>query len=102
MRLRMDWVSRGFRLRTKNGGVCSSARDGNPVAIAAIDRGALAVAVGITNVLNILDIHTVVIGGGVSSAGGIYWEPFLNEVVVYPAKLRGDAGLLEHRRMCTI
>jgi len=87
--------------------LAQSARDGNPVAIAAIDRGALALAVGITNVLNILDIHTVVIGGGVSFAGEIYWEPFLkhfkrereharflDEVAVYPAKLRGDAGLI--------
>ena len=87
--------------------LAQSARDGNPVAIAAIDRGTQALAVGITNVLNILDIHTVVIGGGVSFAGEIYWEPFLkhfkrerehagflDEVDVYPAKLRGDAGLI--------
>jgi predicted NBD/HSP70 family sugar kinase len=58
-------------------------------------------------VLNILDFHTVVIGGGVSFAGPIYWEPFLqhfsrerkyagnlDEVTIHPAKLRADAGLI--------
>ena len=87
--------------------LAQSARNGNPIALDAIDKGSLALAVGIANVLNILDIHTVVIGGGVSFAGPIYWEPFLkhfedershagylNEVSVYPAKLQADAGLI--------
>jgi len=87
--------------------LAQSARAGDPHALSAIDRGSLALAVGITNVLNILDIHTVVIGGGVSFAGSIYWDPFLkhfaeerhhagflDEVNVYPAKLQADAGLI--------
>jgi len=87
--------------------LAQSARDGNSTALDAIDKGSLALAVGITNVLNIVDIHTVVIGGGVSFAGPIYWDPFLkhfeeershagflNEVNVYPAKLKADAGLI--------
>ena len=87
--------------------LAQSAREGDPNALSAIDRGSRALAVGITNVLNILDIHTVVIGGGVSFAGPIYWDPFLkhfaeerhhagflDEVNVYPAKLQADAGLI--------
>ena len=87
--------------------LAQSAREGDLVALDAIDKGSLALAVGITNVLNIVDIHTVVIGGGVSFAGPIYWEPFLkhfkaershagflDEVNVYPAKLQADAGLI--------
>jgi len=87
--------------------LAQSAREGDPIALDAIDKGTLALAVGITNVLNILDLHTVVIGGGVSFAGPIYWEPFLqhfkaernhagflDEVNVYPAKLQADAGLV--------
>ena len=87
--------------------LAQSAREGDTHALSAIDRGSLALAVGITNVLNILDIHTVVIGGGVSFAGPIYWDPFLkhfaeerhhagflDEVNVYPAKLQADAGLI--------
>lgn len=87
--------------------LAQSAREGNATAIHAIDRGSHALAVGITNVLNIIDLHTVVIGGGVSLAGSIYWDPFLshfeserhhagflNEVAIYPAKFKQDAGLI--------
>jgi len=87
--------------------LAESARAGDEIALAAIDRGAHALAVGITNVLNVMDLHTVVIGGGVSFAGPIYWEPFLkhfeiertyagflDHVDVYPAKLQADAGLI--------
>ena len=78
--------------------------DSAVAAARAVDAGH---AVGITNVLNIVDLHTVVIGGGVSFAGPIYWDPFLkhfeaqrshagflDEVNVYPAKLQADAGLI--------
>ena len=87
--------------------LAESARHGDPLALEAIDRGARALAVGITNVLNITDVHTVVIGGGVSFAGDIYWGPFrkhfaaekahagfLGEVSVLPALLKQDAGLI--------
>ena len=87
--------------------LAQSARDGDARALEAIDRGSLALAVGITNVLNVLDLHTVVIGGGVSFAGPIYWDPFLrhfeaerlhagflDQVSIYPAKLQADAGLI--------
>ncbi len=87
--------------------LAQSARDGDVRALEAIDRGSLALAVGITNVLNVLDLHTVVIGGGVSFAGPIYWDPFLrhfeaershagflDHVDIYPAKLQADAGLI--------
>jgi len=87
--------------------LAQSAREDDQNAIEAIDKGTLALAVGITNVLNIVDLHTVVIGGGVSFAGPIYWDPFLkhfekerahagflDEVDVFPAKLRADAGLI--------
>ena len=87
--------------------LAQSARAGDEKAVAAIDRGSRALAVGITNVLNVMDLHTVVIGGGVSFAGAIYWEPFmrhfeiekshagfLNHVDVFPAKLQAEAGLI--------
>jgi glucokinase len=87
--------------------LAQSAREGDERALEAIDRGTLALAVGITNVLNVLDLHTVVIGGGVSFAGPIYWDPFLrhfeqersragflDQVSVFPATLKADAGLI--------
>jgi glucokinase len=104
-------VEYAHSLGWKGGGdfiaLAQSAREGDQMALSAIDRGAHALAVGITNVLNVMDLHTVVIGGGVSFAGDIYWEPFLrhfaqerkfagflDEVSVLPAALKADAGLI--------
>ncbi len=84
-----------------------SARSGDVLALAAIERGTHGLAVGILNTLAILDISAVVIGGGVSFAGEIFWKPLrqhlrneythmtlAREPIVVPAKLEKDAGLL--------
>ncbi len=84
-----------------------SARAGDQTALAAIDRGTRGLAVGILNTLAILDISAVVVGGGVSFAGDVFWRPFhahlknefqhmtlSREPIVVPAKLAKDAGLL--------
>ena len=84
-----------------------SARSGDPSAIAAIDRGTHGLAVGILNTLAILDISAVVIGGGVSFAGDVFWHPFQEHMkneyqhltlsrkpIIVAAKLAKDAGLL--------
>lgn len=85
----------------------ADARNGNKFALESINRGTLALANAIVNVLSILDINTVVIGGGVSESGDIYWEPlrkhvkneakfagFLQEIDLRAAKLDRNAGLL--------
>jgi len=99
--------SRGWNEGNDFIALANSARNNDSVALEAIDVGTHALAVGITNVLNITDIHKVVIGGGVSFAGEVFWQPFLkhfeieksyagflNHVEVLPAKLREDAGLV--------
>lgn len=86
--------------------LAEDARNGNSFAISSIDRGTKALASAIVNVLDILDIKTVVIGGGVSEAGDIFWKPlnthvqkeatfagFLGEIQLKPAKLLRDAGI---------
>ena len=88
--------------------LAAAARSDDPVAKNAIDHGAKALAIGIINTLACLDIHNVVVGGGVSQAGDIYWEPlrrhvaaeasnvgFLKgRVMLRPAQLDRDAGLI--------
>jgi glucokinase len=87
--------------------LADSARSGDAIAARAIGEGARALAVGIVNVLATLDIRRVVVGGGVSRAGEVYWEPlqrymqqelapiaFLTGVQVLPAELGGNAGIL--------
>lgn len=87
--------------------LAESARNGDEIALDAINTGAHALAVGIVNVCAIGDINRVVIGGGVSLAGEIFWNPllrsiseetahieFLHGIEIRKAELSGDAGLL--------
>jgi glucokinase len=87
--------------------LAESARNGDPLALAAIDFGAHAMAVGLVNVCTINDITVVVVGGGVAEAGEIYWSrlrhhvaaevahiAFLQKIELRPAQLLRDAGLM--------
>lgn len=87
--------------------LAEAARNGDAIALKAIDEGAHALAVAIINVAAINDLELVVIGGGVSHAGDIYWEPlmrhiaketvnisFLQNLKIKKAELLRDSGLL--------
>lgn len=87
--------------------LAESARNGDKHAHTAIDEGAHALAVAIINVAAINDLELVVIGGGVSHAGDIYWNPllrhiaaetahisFLRGLTIKKAELLRDSGLL--------
>lgn len=99
----LGWQSQSFSFVD----LATAARNGIAPAVAAIEIGTKALAVGIVNFVESLDISTVVIGGGVALAGDVYWEPllrhvnaeanysgFLENLKVLPAKLKGDAGLI--------
>ena len=86
--------------------LAESARLGDRFAIASIERGTDALAQAIINVLCILDLKLVVIGGGVIQAGEIYWNRleekvqkyatysmFIDKVDLRKSKLNQDAGL---------
>ena len=87
--------------------LASDAKSGNQIAIQSIESGAHALAVGIINVLAILDIDTVIVGGGVTKAGAIYWDAlkshvsnegkrvgFIKQVDLRQSELNADAGLI--------
>ena len=87
--------------------LADAARAGDEIAIAAIARGADSLAVGIVNVAATVDVNLVVLGGGVSRAGDIYWGPlrsaiqrrtegieFLSDLEIRPAKLQSEAGVI--------
>lgn len=87
--------------------LAQSAREGDALAISVIDEGAHALAVAIINVCAINDLDLVVVGGGVSQAGDIYWLPlmrhiknesshisFLSGLQIKKAELLRDSGLL--------
>jgi glucokinase len=73
--------------------LAEAARNGDFHAIKAIDEGAHALAVAIVNVAAINDLDSVVIGGGVSHAGDIYWEPLLRHIDSERGKISFLAGL---------
>lgn len=55
--------------------LAKSAEQTNLIAIESIERGVQALSVGILNTLAGLDIHNVILGGGVIQSGEIFWEP---------------------------
>jgi len=82
------------------------ARRGHPVALRALRRAGGAIGIGIASASHLLDLETVAIGGGLSQAGPLLFEPleeslrrhltlsFARGVQVVPAALGQDAGLV--------
>jgi glucokinase len=87
--------------------LADAARAGNVDAIAAIAFGTEHLAKAIINIAQIFDLHCVVVGGGVTEAGDIYWLPLekallshstslnlVQPIKLLPAQLQRDAGLI--------
>lgn len=82
------------------------ARDGDPVASAALDRAGAAVGRAVASAAALLDLRLVVVGGGLAQSGPPLWEPlqrafaaharlaFLDGARVVPASLGAGAGLV--------
>ncbi|MEV4168533.1 ROK family protein [Nonomuraea sp. NPDC049709] len=78
---------------------------GHPVAMAAFERGARALAAMVASTAAVAEVTTVVIGGGVSAAGAVLFDPleralddvaglaFVRAVQVKQSTLVGRAGL---------
>ncbi|WP_405010827.1 ROK family protein [Kitasatospora sp. NBC_01539] len=86
--------------------VAASAAAGDPVAIGAFDRAAQALAAGIAATATLVELDTVVVGGGVAGAGELFFAPLRRHLATYaalpftagltvtPALLGTDAGLV--------
>ncbi len=107
----------GWRPATPDGdtsaaGVAAAARDGHPVARAAFTRSARALAAGIAATASLVELETVVVGGGVSQSGEVLFAPlraalrefatlpFVRNLEVVPARLGTDAGLVGAAAAC--
>lgn len=66
--------------------VAAAARQGDELALAAFRRAATALAVGFTDAAALLDLDLIVVGGGVSLAGEVLFEP-LREALAARARL---------------
>jgi glucokinase len=87
--------------------VAIAARAGDARAIAVIDEGAKKLATGLLNAVALLDIDTIVVGGGVMKAADIYWPVlqrhftaqmqvlnFPGKVALKQATLGTDSGIV--------
>ena len=86
--------------------LAASARDGDPVALAAFERSARALGAGIASAAALCDLDRVVIGGGVARAWDLLEPPlttslgtyaglaFVRRVEIVRSELDGQAGLL--------
>ncbi|WP_052849009.1 ROK family protein [Streptomyces avicenniae] len=91
---------------TTAAGVAVAAAAGDPVAREAYERAARALAAGIAATATLVEIETVVVGGGVGQAGDVLFAPlrraltgyatlpFVRGLEVVPAELGTDAGLV--------
>lgn len=53
--------------------VADAARKGDAQAVAAIEKGAAVLALGLLNAVALMDLDTIVVGGGVMLADDVYW-----------------------------
>ena len=87
--------------------VAEAARSGDIKAVAAIEKGAAVLALGLLNSVALMDLDTIVVGGGVMNADDVYWpilvKHFENEmkalnfpgkVALKKATLGKDSGLV--------
>ncbi|MFF0295377.1 ROK family protein [Kitasatospora sp. NPDC004614] len=87
-------------------GVARAAESGDPLALAAFDRAARALAAGIAATATLVELDVAVIGGGVANAGDVLFAPlarhlssyaalpFTRHLTLAPAHLGTDAGLI--------
>lgn len=86
--------------------IADAATQGDEVAREVMEETGYYVGIGVANVINFLNIEMVVIGGGISQAGPVLWEPIMRTVranaltealevcQVVPAALGDDAGIM--------
>jgi glucokinase len=86
--------------------VADAARSGDPIAVAAFERAARALAAGISATAALTEVQMVVIGGGVAQAGAVLFDPlreqldafavlgFVRGLTVHEAALGTRAGLV--------
>ena len=86
--------------------LAADARRGHPVAVAAMRRAGRAIGVAIASATHLCDLEVAAIGGGVSQAGALLFDPleealraharmdFARQVQVVPAALGQTAGMI--------
>jgi len=91
--------------------IFTAAQAGDEVALEIIDRATWYLGIGLGNLINIFNPDTIIVGGGVSKAGDILFEPLRRKsmewsleapagaVRIIPAHLGNDAGCIGAARL---
>jgi glucokinase len=87
--------------------VSDAAESGNELALAAYERAGKYIGIAIANLLHIFNLKTIIIGGGVSRAGEMLFEPiqksveesiisdvYLDGLQILPAALGDESGIM--------
>jgi len=86
--------------------IAEAAAQGDQVALEVMEETGYFVGIGIANAINFLNPEMVVVGGGISQAGAVLWDPIMRTVRanalrealevcrVVPAALGDDAGIM--------
>lgn len=87
--------------------VSDAAENGNQLALVAYERAGKYIGLAIADLLHIFNVPRIIIGGGVSRAGDILFDPirnsvreyvisdvFLENLEILPAALGDDSGLM--------
>lgn len=100
---RYNGLGRGPVARAEE--VVAAARDGDAPAVEVVESAGAALGSSVGLLINVLDPEAVVVGGGLGTAGGRYWESLVQsarrrvwsaatrEVAILPAGLGPDAGV---------
>lgn len=101
-----DAVTRGWRGEPTAAAVADGARAGDPACAAAYDRAGRAIGTVLAGLVALLDLDVVSIGGGVSLAGDVLFDPlraaydrhagmaYTRRVRIVPATFGRDASLV--------
>jgi len=103
--LAAEYARRSGRAARDLRAVAALAGDGDASARAVLADGGAAVGTALGGLVNVLDPHVVLVGGGVSGLGEVWWQPLraavrretlplLVDVPVLPAVLGHDAALV--------
>jgi len=87
--------------------ISDAAEDGNQLAVAAYERAGKYIGIAIADLLHIFNVSLIIIGGGVSKAGDLLFDPirksvkehvmsdiYLDDLQILPAALGDDCGLM--------
>ncbi len=86
--------------------IAHCAEEGDPVAVEVMAETGYYVGIGITNLIQLYNPEVLIVGGGISQAGKVLWDPMLRTVQarahmvpastvrIVPAQLGDDAGII--------